>query len=142
MANIYKQADQRRRVTPGSKKTDPTVVKEEPTVTTEGVVEKKAEEAVELVVESREEVVEVKDEPIVEKTVEKEKPAAPAKKPKKELEKTAVAFDFPVRSKSKKKNYSLYLSEDNMAELQKRSKQYGMSISEYLDEILKKVFEG
>ena len=147
MANIYKQADQRRRVAPGSKRGEAPAAKEE-TVVVPTPVEETEVKVAEEVKENREEVVEVKEAPAaepaketVEAPVEKEKPAPAPKKPKKEAEKVAVGFDFPIKVKGKKKNYSLYLSEANMEELQKRSKQYGMSVSEYLDEILKKVFE-
>lgn len=40
----------------------------------------------------------------------------------------------------KKRSSTLYLSEEVLSELRKRSKKVGMSASEYLDELLKRAF--
>lgn len=81
---------------------------------------------------------------IVEEVVETTPEVAPAVKAAQGstgISLTAIEDDLKNRVKNLKVNTSFTLSESVRNELKERSKKAGISSSEYLDELLKRVFE-
>jgi len=71
-------------------------------------------------------------------------PSVPETKAEKPTEPVAALADLlgtiGEEKKPARRSASLYLSDSNLAELKKRSKAAGLSASEYLDQLLTKIF--
>ena len=112
MANIYKKAAERQKITPGGANVE-------------------QEEVVELVVEE-------KVQPVIEEVVERSEPPVVETS---DADTVLIPLDdIGANKKPKKRSSTLYLSESVLDELRKRSKKAGLSSSEYLDEVLKREF--
>ena len=137
MANLYKDADKRKKVAPGGAGKTQGAQKEEPAVVTPAEPEtpQEAPVAAEPVAETKE--VPKEPEAPKETSAQEEAPSDDRGSSIEDVLKTVVN-----PRANKKKGYSLYLSESVMKEATKRAKAAGYANpAPYIDEILKIVFK-